>query len=327
MSSSSLTRLRPESKELKRNRGRAPRRRTRQATASLGSIRSALMARGQSIPGGVRFSRVDAMAGQEDSELVTMRYETTSAFTATGGAASYLQIKANSIYQPWPSLTDSPAGYQRMFTQYSRAMVVRSRAEFRIWSSITGSVQEPFRMAVVPCDTTQAAVYSAYTNVASLRGVPHSREALFSPGAEMPKLRSTVDNSAIFFGMAQDSRIIAASGQFTAATGADPAALTYFLVGLQSMAGTTTLNCQLQGVIEFDVYFHRPIATAVQSLNRFGNEEVKVEQKADASSSAVVARGEALRSLPSSTPRSLYEEYELVEPARSYRRVPPPGGV
>ncbi len=49
--------------------------------------------------GGFSGVKVTNLSGQADVEEDMLRYETTSAFTATGGAASYLQLKGNSIYR------------------------------------------------------------------------------------------------------------------------------------------------------------------------------------------------------------------------------------
>jgi hypothetical protein len=225
-----------------------------------------------------------AMAGQEDVELVRMRYETTSAFTATSGNASYLQVKGNSIYRPYPGNTDSPAGFQRLFTQYERSMVLGSRITVNLWSDTGAGVQQPFRIAVVPCTATQYTTYSGFANVAALRGVPHSSEALFSPGAKMPVLSASGTTAQILLGFKEETAVESVGGSgYQGTVSADPTTVWYFLVGLQAMAGTTTLNAQLQVLIEFDVMFLRPIPTAVQSvtINRWGNEEVP-EKKFDA---------------------------------------------
>ena len=225
-----------------------------------------------------KVARTWAMAGQEDVELVRMRYETTSAFTATGGAASYLQIKGNSIYRPYPGNTDSPAGYQRLYTQYATAIVLGSRVTVRLWSDTGAGVQQPFRIAAVPCTSAQYTIYSAYSNIAALRGVPHATEQLFSPGAAVPTLKASGTTAQVLLGFKNESAVESLpNAGFSAASGADPSTLWYHLIGLQAMAGTTTLNAQLQVLIEFDVMFRTPVATAVQSLsiNKWGNEEVR----------------------------------------------------
>lgn len=219
-------------------------------------------------------ARSRAMAGQEDVEIVKMRYETTSAFTLTGGSASYVLVKGNSIYRPYGSNTDNPAGYQRLYTQYFRSNVLASRVEVRLWSNTSAGVQQPFRIAAVPCTSSQSTVYTGYSNIASLRGVPHSTEALYSPGATLPVLRSAGTQAQILFGRAREDGYETVAGtSFCGESGADPTTVWYHVIGLQAMAGTTSLDAQLQVMIEFEVMFFRPIATAVQSLNRFGNED------------------------------------------------------
>lgn len=219
------------------------------------------------------------MAGQEDVELVRMRYETTSAFTATAGGASYLQIKGNSIYRPYPGNTDSPAGYQRLYTQYEQSIVLASRVTVRLWSNTGAGVQQPFRIAAVPCTPTQYTTYSGFSNVAALRGVPHATEKLFSPGAAMPSLACSGTTAQVLLGSKDETAVEAsAASSFVGTSGADPSQIWYHLIGLQAMAGTTSLDAQLQVLIEFDVMFRRPVPTAVQqllSLNFWGNEEVK----------------------------------------------------
>lgn len=217
------------------------------------------------------------MAGQEDVEFVKMRYETTSAFTLTAGATSYITVKGNSIYRPYGSNTDSPAGYQRLYTQYERSLVIGSRISARLWSNTSAGVQQPFRMISVPCTATQKAVYSAYSNISSLKGVPHASEVLFSPGATLPTLRSSGTLAQVLLGASTMDPTIEAIGgtSYSGESAVDPSTLWYHLIALQAMAGTTSLDSQIQVCIEFDVMFHRPIPTAVQSLNLWGNEEVK----------------------------------------------------
>jgi hypothetical protein len=213
-------------------------------------------------------------AGQEDAEYTTMRYETTSAFTATGGAASFLLHKGNSVYRPYSGNTDSAAGYARMYTQYRKSLVLSSSIEVRFWSD-TGTAQEPFRAVVFPCSTAQSAIYTAFSNIAQLRGAPHVSEALFSPGDKMPVLRAAGSSATILAGLPTDTEV-AQSMQGTnwaGTSGVDPSNLWYFGVGYQNMAGTTTLDVQAQIMIEFKVKWYEPIATAVQvSMNKWGND-------------------------------------------------------
>jgi hypothetical protein len=240
------------------------------------------------IQGGFTTGR-SKLAGQEDVEFTTMRYETTSAFTATGGAASFLLHKGNSVYRPYSGNTDSVGGYSRMYTQYRRSLVIASRIEVRLWCATSG-VQEPFRIAVFPCTVNQSTVYTAFSNIAQLRDVPHSQERLFSPGDLMPRIYAKGDSASVVNGhsrMTRDDLITEAtiSSGWTGTTGADPGTLWYWGVGYQNMAGTTTNNLQAQVMIEFDVMWFEPVPTAVQVavVNKWGNEEAP-ESKAEAKS-------------------------------------------
>lgn len=268
-----------------------------------------------------RVTRNWAMAGQEDVELVRMRYETSSAFTASTGGASYLQIKGNSIYRPYPGNTDSPAGYQRLYTQYARSIVLGARISVNLWSDTGAGVQQPFRIAVVPCTAAAYTIYSGYSNVTSLRGVPHATEALFSPGAKMPTVSGSGTTAQILLGFENETGYENLSSAYYGTSGADPSGLWYFLVGLQAMAGTTTLNAQLQCLIEFDVAFYQPIGTAVQQLNRWGNEEVPDSKVRD------LGAREARMEVKSFQVREP-EDYELVAlPLRQSRPATEGAGV
>jgi len=236
----------------------------------------------------------------------------------TAGSSSYVSVKGNSIYRPYASNTDSPSGYQRLYTQYQRSLVLGSRLEVRLWSNTSAGVQQPFRIAVVPCTATQATVYSAYANIASLRGVPHSSEALFSPGAALPTLRSSANSAELFFGRRrEDAQEVIGGTTYSGDSGTDPSTLWYHLIGLQAMAGTTSLDSQMQVMIEFDVMFYRPIATAVQSLNWHGNEEVpEVKAKPDEAKASHILQSSRsaidLRS-PCTTRTIDGVEYEMIE--------------
>ena len=228
---------------------------------------------GRSMTGGFHVTHDRTLAGQEDVEYTTHRYETTSAFTATGGAASYLLHKGNSVYRPYSGNTDSVGGYARMYTQYRKSLVVGSRIEVKLWCATTG-VQEPFRIAVFPCSVAQSTIYTAYTNIAQLRDVPHCKEVLFSPGSKMPTIRAEATTAQVLDGVRRNLEDAeSAIGKWEGTTGADPTTLWYFGVGYQNMAGTTTNNLQAQVMIEYKVKWYEPVATAVQvERNRFGNE-------------------------------------------------------
>lgn len=173
-----------------------------------------------------------------------------------------------------------------MFGQYNNGGVYGSKISVRLWSATGTASQEPFRLVVVPCTAAQYAVYSAYTNIAQLRDVPHSREALFSPGGSLPTIRSQGTNANLLLGDAKEKGFEVVNTGFWTTTGADPTNIWYYLVGLQCMAGTTTLNCQAQFTITYDVKWRQPIGMAVQVTRRnfWGNEEVPPEVKKVATS-------------------------------------------
>ncbi len=211
---------------------------------------------------------------QPDVMVVKMRYETTSAFTSTSGAASYVQIKGNSIYRPYVGNTDSVGGYARMYADYEYAGVMASKVTVRLWGGVTGQ-DEPFRIILIPCTSSQYSAYSGFSNVAQLWDVPHARQALFSPGGVLPTLTSGASNAQILLGQSKETGselAISASGTWISQTGADPSQLWYYLIGYQNMAGTTTTNQQAQVSIEYEVKFLRPVATPVQLTNKHGND-------------------------------------------------------
>lgn len=236
------------------------------------------------ITGGLNREKLSNPGGAPDVELVKLKYETTSAFTATGGAASYLQIKQNSVYRPYPGNTDSCGGYQRMYALFRQSYVAAAKCTVRIWSATGTSSQEPFRVILIPCTSAQYTVYSAYTNIAALQDVPHAKQVLFSPGGELPSITVYSTTGALRVGQKrlQEGDLL---GSLSGTSGVDPTTLQYFIVGLQSMAGTTTLNCQIQVSMTYYVKFFEPIAVAVQQLdehkNFWGNDDGEpVERKA-----------------------------------------------
>lgn len=238
------------------------------------------------ITGGLNVETLKNPAGAADAEFVKLKYETTSAFTATGGAASYLQIKQNSVYRPYPGNTDSCGGYQRMYAQFRKSCVFGASLHVRIWSATGTASQEPFRIILIPCTSAQYTVYSGYANIAALQDVPHARQALFSPGGALPDLTVFTKTITLISGESRSVEALDTSvAGFTGTSGVDPTTLTYFLVGLQSMAGTTTLNCQIQVSMTYYCKFLEPIAVAVQQLdtdmNFWGNEEVPTQESKD----------------------------------------------
>jgi len=268
----------------------SPRKRRRTMRASPGSRRFNNVSEGDSyrrvvgpsfLPGGFTSIWSKAVA-QPDTFIVKMRYETTSAFTSTAGAASYVQVKGNSIYRPYVGNTDSVGGYSRMYADYEYAEVMSSKITVRLWGGVSGQ-DEPFRLVVIPCTPTQYSTYSGFSNVAQLWDVPHATQKLFSPGGVLPTLVSRGTNAQILFGQSEEIGAEFAAGGVTsygATTGTDPTSLWYYLIGYQNMAGTTTTNQQAQVSVEYQVRYIRPIATPVQvSLNKWGNDSTTCESK------------------------------------------------
>jgi hypothetical protein len=287
------------------------------------------------ISGGFHRTWDRTLAGQEDVEFTTMVFETTSAFTSTTGATSYLQIKGNSLYHPYPSVSTSPAGYARMYTQYALAEVISAKCEVVLWSGVSGQ-DEPFRIVVLPCSSGQYSTYSTYSNVSSLAGVPHAVQGVFSPGGVMPRVSAVATSASIYYGERKENvSAESVSGSFSAASGADPSNLWYFLVGYQNFAGTTTTNQQAQVKLTYKVKWYRPVSTAEQAIDVdfFGNEKLsqeayrrlrllgeskavttRTDERVESKDSSLRQRDSDLsaqRERPSST--RLDAEYELVE--------------
>jgi len=216
-----------------------------------------------------------ALAGQEDAEFTTHRYEYSAGVTATGGAVSYIQIKGNSIYRPYVGNTDSVGGYARMYTQYVRSIVISSSIRVTCAGDAATGTKGGWRIAIVPCTSSQYSVYSAFANAAQLRDVPHSREAFYSVGSRPASCTSTGTTQSLLFGDTEKAdAVLSSSSAYYGSTGADPSALWYYAVAIQPMEPITDL-CSLNFAISFKVKWFSPIATAIQvSTNRWGNEEV-----------------------------------------------------
>lgn len=202
-------------------------------------------------------------SARPEAEKVRLRYSTTSAFTVVGGAASYLKIKLNSTYRPWPSNTDSAGGSATLFSLYKKCMVYASRIDVRLWSDTSGN-SEPFRAVVCPVTNDQYTGYSAASNIVTLYDNPNFHIARYAPGDKLLHLNHSAYVSQIFNGTNQKIREMLASNAYSGESGTDPSNLIYWLVGLQNFAGTTTLDCQLEGIVEFDCLFYQPISTNMQ---------------------------------------------------------------
>lgn len=200
------------------------------------------------------------LQGRPEMEKVRLRYATTSAFTIAGGAASYLQIKANSVYRPWPANTDSAGGQATLFSLYRKCMVYASRIDVRLWSDTAGN-SEPFRAVIAPCTSSQYTGYSAATNIVHLVDNPNFHVGRYAPGDKLLHVSHTAYTSQIYLGANIPIKDMLINTNYTGTSGVDPSAMTYFLVGLQAFAGTSSLDCQLEGIIEFDCLFFEPIST------------------------------------------------------------------
>lgn len=205
--------------------------------------------------------------------MVKLKYSTTEAFTVALGGAAYQTIKLNSMHDPYAGLTDVPSGYTRLYEQYSRAIVYASKLTVRLWSGAEAADEEPFRMVVIPCNSTQLTAYSAYTNVVALDNAPHGKMKIFSPGATLPTLTHFMKTSILDTADRRetDADVV---GDLAAPVNTDPARLFTWLIGMQTFAGTTTLNVQIQVQCEYYVKFFRLVAPAEQAIerNRNGNE-------------------------------------------------------
>lgn len=215
-----------------------------------------------------------ALAGQEDAEFTTHRYEYSAGVTATGGAVSYIQIKGNSIYRPYVGNTDSVGGYARMYTQYSQSLVISSSIRVTCAGDAATGTKGGWRIAIVPCSPSAYTVYSAFSNAAQLRDVPHSREAFYSVGSRPASCTGSGTTQALLLGTTDKAEsLLSSTSAFFGSTGADPSALWYYAVAIQPMEPITDL-CSLNFAITFKVKWYKPIATAIQvSINRWGNEE------------------------------------------------------
>lgn len=231
----------------------------------------------KAISGGLNRIQIRNPGGVPDRAMVKIRYQTTSSFTSSGaGAPSFLQIKQNSIYRPYPGNTDSCANYQRMYAQYRKSLVVASKVTVTFWTGTNGTSSVPFRTVIIPCTAVQYTAYSAYTNISSLWGVPHARQAEYSPGGQMPRLTGYTTTAALAVAQKHEEALDVSSPIYVGFAGADPTTLQYFLVGYQAFAGTTAIPTQAQVQIEYYVKFYEPVATVEQQLdtNYWGNEEV-----------------------------------------------------
>lgn len=209
--------------------------------------------------------RIKNISGLPDRTYAKLTCTNTSAFTLSGGAASFLQFKLNSIWRPISGTTSNDGGYNRMFADYTRCLVRGSKITIRIWASgASGAVQEPFRVVAVPCTSSNYSTYSGVSNIVTLYEVPHNRHILFSPGSTMPTLSHYCSSSAVNVGAPLKSMEV--SNQWSHTAGADPSNLCYWLIGFQAMAGTTTLDLQAEYTITHYCEFFQYIGSNSLSL-------------------------------------------------------------
>lgn len=214
------------------------------------------------------------IAGIPDSMMVKLKYSTTESFTAASGGSVFQTIKLNSMHDPYSPLTDNPSGYAEMYSRYSRAIVYASKLTVRLWSGAEAADEEPFRMVVIPCNSVQLTAYQSYSNVIAMDNAPHAKMKIFSPGATLPTLTHYMKTSILDTAdnRESDADIV---GDLAAPADTDPARLFTWLIGMQTFAGTTTLNVQIQVQCEYYVKFFRLVAPNEQTLierNRNGNE-------------------------------------------------------
>ncbi|UYD39156.1 MAG: capsid protein [Wigfec virus K19_615] len=217
--------------------------------------------------------KIKNIAGLPDSAFVKLNYSSTSAFSLSGtGAPTFVKLKLNSVYQPYVGNTDSSGGQARMYSSYTRSVIRGSRVNVRVWSDTLGN-QEPLRIVIIPCNLASYNTYSAYTNIVALKGVPHSKLKLYSPGAQMPSLSAYCSHSMIQYGDNKHHDLIA-DANASSTSGTDPAVVNYWLIGFQTMAGTTALDVQAEISITHYCEFYRQVASSIPQLWNGSNEMV-----------------------------------------------------
>lgn len=231
---------------------------------------------------------IQNIGGLPDRQFVKLKYATTSAFTTTGGVASFLQLKLNSVYRPYAGNTDSDGGQAQMFSRYVNCLVRGSKVTIRLWSSATGAVPEPFRIVLIPVTPANYTTLSGLSNIVTICDMPHAIHRLVSPGAEMPYVQSYCSVNTLAFGdYKQNDEILRSS--FTQTSGTDPSTILYWLVGYQNMAGTTNLDLQAEVTIEHYCEFYSQVLSTLPQMTWNGlndqtpdkPEEKKEEKKDD----------------------------------------------
>lgn len=226
------------------------------------------------------------LGGTEDVEetILSWEYIISSAIAASSDAT--YAFKGNSIYRPGGiasiglGLTTNPVGYARLFTQYRLAMVISSTMSVEAWASSgtitagvpTGNViSVPLRAAIVPANSFAAITYAGQ-NTASIGGYPHSTTAFSN---NTVRVRSRGSNALLLTGEGKASNTDSSPGVYSATTGADPALLWYYVLGLgngSAALNATTFEARVR--ISYKVRFYEAVAMDVQlaKVDRFGGE-------------------------------------------------------
>lgn len=228
-----------------------------------------------------------ARGGTEDVEDTVMQWEYTVSSGISASAETIFGIKGNGIYRPGGiatvglGQTTSPAGYARMYSQYTLAHVRSSRIELTAWATsgtISGgvptgySMNVPLKVACIPVQAAQAATYAAL-NVATLCDLAHATSAF---GNNTIHVRNRGNDGLLLTALGRDSGAETVAGDYSAATGGDPAAPWYYMIGIANTSSAlNATNYEVRIRVTYNVRWYQPIAQAVQFAlrDRFGNEQ------------------------------------------------------
>jgi len=222
-----------------------------------------------------------------------MAWEYVASSALSAGSDLMFCIKGNSIYRPGGiatfglGVTTNPVGYARMYTQYKLAHVIRSKIQIEAWGfsgtlgggvPTGGVVSVPFRLAIVPAQSTAATAYASLPS-ASIGGLPHSTSS-FSNNVVRTACRG--NSGELLTGVGKHSDAETVCGDYSAATGGDPAAPWYYTVGLGN--ASSAINCtnyELRVRVTYLVRWYEPVDQAAQlaQVDRFGNESSEEEKK------------------------------------------------
>jgi len=239
-----------------------------------------------------------AKGGTEDREDNVLIWEYTGTTGISAGGETIFAIKGNGLYRPGGittyglAQTTSPAGYARMYTQYTLAHVRSSKLELTAWGisgtvaggvPTGGVVSVPLRLACVPIQSAQAATYVGL-NVATLGGLAHATSAFRN---NTVRVRNRGNDGLLLTGVGRDSSAETVTGDYSAASTGDPAAPWYYIIGIAN--ASTSLNAstlEFRIRVTYNVRWYQPVAQAVQFAlrDRFGNEESGEAKGSDAKS-------------------------------------------